>query len=70
MKTIDFAWLYGRLFLVGCHHAGNSSDVTLAFEYAQIIRPFSRDKTDRIQIIQMIPMIQMIHMMQKNVIMI
>ena len=29
----------------GCH-AGNSSDVTLAFENAQVIHPFARDETD------------------------
>ena len=36
-----FAWLFGCL--VG--NVGNSSDVTLAFEDAQIIQPFSREKT-------------------------
>ena len=32
--------------LVGCCHAGNSSDVTLAFEDDQVIAPFSREETD------------------------
>ena len=29
--------------LVGCHYVGDSSDVTLAFEDAQVIKPFSRE---------------------------
>ena len=36
--------LFGRL--VSCRHVGHSSDVTLAFEDAQIIKAFSREKTD------------------------
>ena len=31
---------------VVCHHTGDSSDVTLAFEDAQFIPPFSREETD------------------------
>ena len=38
-----FAWLFGRLF--GCP-AGDSYDVTLAFEDAQVIQTFSREETD------------------------
>ena len=38
-----FGWLFGRLFVYP--HVGNSSDVTLAFEDVQVIRPLSIEKT-------------------------
>ena len=54
--------LNGRLY--GCH-AGDSSDVTLAFEDAQVMPPFSREETDNTDnTAQMIQMTQMILMMQ------
>ena len=34
-------WLF--VLLVGCRHGGNSSDVTLAFEDAQVIQPLRGD---------------------------
>ena len=37
-------WLFIRSFVR--RHAGDSSDVTLAFEDAQVIQPFSREETD------------------------
>ena len=37
--------MHGCLRLSG-HHLGDSSDVTLAFEHAQVIQPFSREQTD------------------------
>ena len=37
-------WSFGRLFV--CCHVRYSSDVTLAFEDAQGIQHFSREKTD------------------------
>ena len=46
-----FAWLFVCClfgWFDGCHHVGDSSDVTLAFEDAQVIKPFSREKTDNI----------------------
>ena len=41
----------GRLYIWGVNrsvgrHAGDISDVTLAFEDAQVIPPFSREETD------------------------
>jgi hypothetical protein len=37
----------GRLYnLMVVHHAWDSSDVTLAFEAAQVIPPFSKEETD------------------------
>ena len=49
-------WSFVRLF------AGDSSDVTLAFEEPQVIPPFSRKETKKhmIHMIQMIQMIQMV----------
>ena len=38
--------LYSRGCLVGRHHFGDHPDVTLAFEDAQVIQPFSREETD------------------------
>ena len=36
----------GRLSVFSCCLIGDSSDVTLAFEYAHFIQPFSREETD------------------------
>ena len=45
-----FSGLFGQLLFVVwsvvCFHVGNSSDVTLAFEDAQAIQPFSGENTD------------------------
>ena len=45
-------WLFIRSFVR--RHAGDSSDVTLAFEDAQVIQPFSREETDNNHIEQYI----------------
>ena len=64
-KILKALYLCGFLvgcLVVGCHHFGNSSDVTLIFEGAQLIQPYSTILM--IQMIQNIQMIKMIYMIQ------
>ena len=46
IEQIRRGFIFRQLVVVRCCNAGNSSDVTLAFEDAQLILPFSREETD------------------------